>query len=123
MHPEYNQPNNTKEPPTDPRDAILAHLEQQVQQVQRDQQARQALQDQPARVEERVEQLAQQVQRDRQALQELLARLETVVVSARLVWFHKTMLLRWMIIILVLIVLDRLLSHFPTILQIVQKLL
>jgi hypothetical protein len=118
----YKASSNTKEP-LDPRDRILAHLEQQAQQALKDLQGQQALQVPLDPVEERVELLVQQVQRDRQALRELLVRLETVVAHARLVWYHKTTLLRWMIIILVLIVLDRLLSHFPTILQIVQKLL
>jgi hypothetical protein len=121
MDPAYKASSNTKELP-DPRDAILAHLEQQAQQALRDLRVRQGQQVPQDPAEVRLVQLEQQAQRDRQALSELLVRLEHVLASARQFWYHKTTLLKWMIIILVLIVLDRLLSHFPTILQIVQKL-
>ena len=67
--------------------------------------------------------LEQRALKENLALSELLVRLETVVASARQEWYHKTTVLRWMIIILVLIVLDRLISHFPEIAQIVNKLL
>jgi hypothetical protein len=56
-------------------------------------------------------------------LQDLLDRLGNVIANAKLFWFTKTTLLRWMIIILALIVMDRLLLHFPQILQAVMKLL
>jgi hypothetical protein len=58
-----------------------------------------------------------------QDLLDLLARLENVVTSAKHFWLHKTTLLTWMIVILALVVLDRLLLHFPQILAIVTKLL
>jgi hypothetical protein len=117
----YKASNNSKEP-QDPRDAILAHLEQQAQLALKDLRARQGPQVPLDPAEVRLVQLEQQAHRDRQALSELLVRLEHVLASARQFWYHKTTLLKWMITILVLIVLDRLLSHFPTILQIVQKL-
>jgi hypothetical protein len=61
--------------------------------------------------------------KENQALSDLLDRLESVLASARQFWYHKTTLLGAMITILALIVLDRLVSHFPVILQIVSKLL
>jgi hypothetical protein len=54
---------------------------------------------------------------------DLLVRLESVLGTAREFWYHKNTLLKWMIIILALLVLDRLLSHSPQILAIVAKLL
>lgn len=67
--------------------------------------------------------LEQRALKENLALSELLVRLETVVAGARQEWYHKTTVLQWMIIILVLIVLDRLLLHFPQIALIVSKLL
>jgi hypothetical protein len=71
----------------------------------------------------RQEKLENLVHQDRQAQRDLLVRLESVLASAREFWYQKTTLLRWMIIILVLIVLDRLLSHFPQIAAIVARFL
>lgn len=71
----------------------------------------------------RVEKLEQRALQEVQGLQDLVVRLETVLASARQHWYHRTTLLHWMIIILGLIVLDRLVSNSPQILQIVQKLL
>jgi hypothetical protein len=72
---------------------------------------------------ERLDRVEKQVLLDRQALSALLDRLESVITSAKQFWLHKTTLLTWMIVILVLIVLDRLLLHFPQIVGIVTKLL
>ena len=74
-------------------------------------------------LQDRLVHLENLVRQDRQAQRDLLVRLESVLVNAKEFWYHKTTLLRWMIIILVLIVLDRLLLHFPQIAQIVSKLL
>ena len=71
----------------------------------------------------RQERLENQVRLDSQGLRDLVARLEIVLAESQQHWYHKTTLLRWMIVILVLIVLDRLLSHFPTIAQMVKLLL
>jgi hypothetical protein len=71
----------------------------------------------------RQEKLENLVRQDRQAQRDLLVRLESVVATAKEFWYQKTTLLKWMIIILVLIVLDRLLLHFPQIATIVAKLL
>jgi hypothetical protein len=71
----------------------------------------------------RQAQLENLVHQDRQAQRDLLVRLESVVVNAQQHWYHKTTLLKWMIIILGLIVADRLLSLFPLIAPIVTKLL
>lgn len=71
----------------------------------------------------RLDQLENRALRENLALSDLLVRLESVVVNAQQHWYHKTTLLKWMIIILGLIVLDRLLSHSPEILAIVSKLL
>ena len=71
----------------------------------------------------RVDRLERQALQEVQGLQALVGRLESVLVSAKQHWYHKTTLLHWMIIILALIVLDRLLLHFPQILQVVSKLL
>jgi hypothetical protein len=71
----------------------------------------------------RMDNLENKVLQANQGLQDLLGRLENVVVNAKQYWYHRTTLLHWMIIILVLIVLDRLLSHFPQIAAIVAKLL
>jgi len=77
----------------------------------------------PRDLQDRLDRVEKQVLLDRQALSVLLDRLESVVASAKQLWYHKTTLLHWMIIILVLIVMDRLLLHFPQIVQIVTKLL
>jgi hypothetical protein len=90
--------------------ARLAHKESKVNKENKD-------------LQDRLEQLESRVRQDRQALLDLLDRLESVVVSARQFWYHKTTLLKWMIIILALIVMDRLLSHFPQIASLVTKLL
>jgi hypothetical protein len=71
----------------------------------------------------RQEKLENLVRQDRQAQRDLLVRLESVVATAKEFWYQKTTLLKWMIVILVLIVLDRLLLHFPQIATIVAKLL
>jgi hypothetical protein len=71
----------------------------------------------------RLDHLENQALRDNLALSALLDRLENVIVNAREYWFQKTTLLKWMIIILGLIVLDRLLSLSPQIAEIAQKLL
>jgi hypothetical protein len=71
----------------------------------------------------RVVRLEQRALQEVQGLQDLVVRLETVVVNAKQHWYLKTTLLHWMIIILGLIILDRLLLHFPTIVAIVNKLL
>ena len=71
----------------------------------------------------RQEKLENLVRLDRQAQRDLLVRLESVLVNAQQHWYHKTTLLKWMIITLALIVADRLLSHFPQIAAIVTKLL
>jgi len=71
----------------------------------------------------RQEKLENLVHQDRQAQRDLLVRLESVLDTAREFWYQKTTLLKWMIIILALLVLDRLLSHSPQILAIVAKLL
>jgi hypothetical protein len=70
----------------------------------------------------RQEKLENLVQQDRQAQRDLLVRLESVLVNSKEFWYQKTTVLKWMIIILVLIVLDRLLSHVPQIIQFVEKL-
>ena len=70
----------------------------------------------------RQERLENLVHQDRQAQRDLLVRLESVLVNSKEFWYQKTTVLKWMIIILVLIVLDRLLSHFPQIIQFVEKL-
>jgi hypothetical protein len=72
---------------------------------------------------DRLEILERQAYQENLALSGLLERLESVVVNARQFWYQKTTLLNWMIITLALIVLDRLLSHFPAIVEIVTKLL
>ncbi len=74
-------------------------------------------------LKERLAKLENLALKENLALSDLLVRLENVVVSARQFWYHKTTLLHWMTIILALIVLDRLLLHFPQIVQIVTKLL
>jgi hypothetical protein len=84
--------------------------------------ARQVHQDLLA-LQERVDHLENKALRENQALSDLLVRLESVLVNAREHWYHKTTLLKWMIITLALIVMDRLLSHFPQIATIVAKLL
>jgi hypothetical protein len=84
-----------------------------VQQVNKDLQDLQA----------RVENLENRALRENQALQALLDRLESVVASAGQFWLQRTTLLKWMIIILGLIVLDRLLLHSPQIVEIVKNLL
>jgi hypothetical protein len=71
----------------------------------------------------RVDHLENKALRENQALQDLLVRLESVLVNAQQFWYQKTTLLKWMIIILGLIVLDRLLSLSPQIAEIVMKLL
>jgi hypothetical protein len=71
----------------------------------------------------RVDRLENQALRENQALQDLLVRLESVLVNAQQFWYHKTTLLKWMIITLGLLVLDRLLSLSPQIAEIVMKLL
>jgi hypothetical protein len=71
----------------------------------------------------RQENLENLVRQDRQAQRDLLVRLESVLDTAREFWYQKTTTLKWMIIILALIVLDRLLLHFPQIATIVAKLL
>jgi hypothetical protein len=71
----------------------------------------------------RQERVENQVRQANQGLLDLLVRLESAVASANELWYQKTTTLKWMIIILVLIVLDRLLSHFPQIAAIVAKLL
>jgi hypothetical protein len=70
----------------------------------------------------RQEHLENLVRQDRQAQRDLLVRLESVLANSKEFWYQKTTVLKWMIIILVLIVLDRLLSHFPQIIQFVEKL-
>jgi hypothetical protein len=81
--------------------------------------ARPALKD----LQDRQDQLENQVRQDRQGLRDLLVKMESVVASAGELWYQKTMTLKWVIIILGLIVLDRLLSHFPEIVSLVAKLL
>jgi hypothetical protein len=71
----------------------------------------------------RVEKLENKALQENQALQDLLVRLESVLANAQQHWYHKTTLLKWMIIILGLIVMDRLLSLYPQIAPIVMKLL
>ena len=71
----------------------------------------------------RLDHLENQALRDNLALSALLDRLENVIVNAREYWFQKTTTLKWMIIILALIVLDRLASYSPQIVEIAQKLL
>jgi hypothetical protein len=71
----------------------------------------------------RVDHLENKALRENQALQDLLVRLESVLVNAQQFWYQKTTLLKWMIIILGLIVMDRLLSLSPLIAEIVTKLL
>jgi hypothetical protein len=71
----------------------------------------------------RQEKLENLVRQDRQAQRDLLVRLESVLANSREFWYQKTTTLKWMIIILVLIVLDRLLSHFPQLVQLAEKLL
>jgi hypothetical protein len=71
----------------------------------------------------RQDKLENLVYQDRQAQRDLLVRLESVVTNAHQFWYHKTTLLKWMIIILGLIVADRLLSLSPQIAMIVTKLL
>jgi hypothetical protein len=71
----------------------------------------------------RVDHLENKALRENQALSDLLVRLESVLVNAQEHWYHKTTLLKWMIITLALIVMDRLLSHFPQIATLVAKLL
>ena len=70
----------------------------------------------------RQENLENLVRQDRQAQRDLLVRLESVLANSKEFWYQKTTVLKWMIIILVLIVLDRLLSHFPQLIQFVEKL-
>jgi hypothetical protein len=74
-------------------------------------------------LQERMARLENRALRENQGLLDLLVRLESVIATAKQFWFHKTTLLRWMIIILGLLVLDRLLSHFPQIVEVVMKLL
>jgi hypothetical protein len=71
----------------------------------------------------RQDQLENKALKDNLALSDLLVRLESVLVNAKQFWYHKTTLLRWMIIILALLVMDRLLLHSPEIVKIVMKLL
>ena len=71
---------------------------------------------------DRLDRLENRALKENLALSDLLVRLESVLVSARQYWYHKTTLLNWMIVTLVLIVLDRLLLHFPQIVKIVEKL-
>jgi hypothetical protein len=80
---------------------------------------RQDLQD----LQAKVGHLESKVLQANKGLQDLLGRLESVLGTAREFWFQKTTTLKWMIIILGLLVLDRLLSHFPQIVTIVAKLL
>lgn len=74
-------------------------------------------------LKDRLGLLENQALKENLALSDLLVRLESVIANAQQHWYHKTTLLKWMIIILGLTVLDRLLSHSPQILQIVSKLL
>lgn len=99
--------------------ALPDHLDHRVLKARLDHLENRVLPDLLARVDH-LEKLAL---KENQGLQDLLARLENVITSARQFWYHKTTLLHWMIIILVLIVMDRLLSHFPQIVTIVEKLL
>jgi hypothetical protein len=71
----------------------------------------------------RLDRLENKALKENQALQDLLVRLESVLVNAKQFWYHKTTLLRWMIVMLVLIVLDRFISHSPEIVKIVTSLL
>jgi predicted nuclease with TOPRIM domain len=103
---------NARQDRQDLRDR-LAHLENQAQKDHKE------IQDLRARQAH----LESQALKENRGLQDLLARLESVVVSARQFWYHKTTLLKWMIIILALLVMDRLLLHFPQIAAIVTKLL
>jgi ATP-dependent helicase/DNAse subunit B len=91
----------------------------QAHQVRKVSQVRQDLQD----LKVRVDHLENQALRENQALSDLLVRLESVLVNAQEHWYHKTTLLKWMIITLGLLVLDRLLLHSPQIASLVAKLL
>jgi hypothetical protein len=71
----------------------------------------------------RQDRLEKQALKVNQDLLDLLGRLETVTTSAKQFWLQRTTTLTWMIVILALIVLDRLLLHFPQIAAIVTKLL
>jgi hypothetical protein len=88
-------------------------------QVRRVSRARQELLD----LQVRVDHLENKALKENKALSDLLVRLESVLVNAQDVWYHKTTLLKWMIFTLGLIVLDRLLSHYPQIAILLSRLL
>lgn len=69
----------------------------------------------------RVSNLENQVLQANQGLQDLLVHLESAIVSAGELWNQKVLVLKWMIITMGLIVMDRLLSNFPQIMALVEK--
>jgi hypothetical protein len=71
----------------------------------------------------RLDRLETQALKANQGLLDLLGRLESVLAAAQQFWYQKITTLHWMIIILVLVVMDRLLLHFPQIVEIVKRLL
>jgi hypothetical protein len=74
-------------------------------------------------LKDRLDQLETRALQENKELLALLVRLENVLATAQQFWYHKTTMLHWLIIMLALIVMDRLLLHFPAIVQIVTKLL
>jgi hypothetical protein len=74
-------------------------------------------------LKDRMDRMEYRALKENLALSDLLVRLECAVASAGELWYQKTTTLKWMIITLGLIVLDRLLSHFPQIASLVAKLL